>query len=157
MGRKARKRLGEELRTETAGAREREAGLFRDVRQQAGGFLRGEYTPEVEATRTVFDSLRDAARNRLARTGNRAGYGALQSELGRQEARQVSETTRRGRLIGFDALRGLQAGQQGYLANIYGQRGQLAAVPGFWDQFAQAGIGAAGQAAGAYLGRPQGG
>ncbi|MCI0351081.1 MAG: hypothetical protein L0Z53_16775, partial [Acidobacteriales bacterium] len=110
--------------------------------------------PETEATRTFWDAMRDEAENRAARTRNRAGYGALQEEMGREESRRLADVVRRGRLIGVDILGQLYGGSTGLLSSIYGQRASLANQPGFWDQLALAGIGGAGQAGAAYFGRP---
>lgn len=42
------------------------------------------------AARTAYDALQETAANRVARTNNAAGYGALQSELGQQEAQTLA-------------------------------------------------------------------
>jgi len=50
------------------------------------------------AARTAFDALRETAANRVARTNNAAGYGALDSELGRQQAQNLSEQARQNQI-----------------------------------------------------------
>lgn len=42
------------------------------------------------AARTAYDALRETAANRVARTNNAAGYNALESELGQQEAQTLA-------------------------------------------------------------------
>lgn len=42
------------------------------------------------AARTAYDALRETAANRVARTNNAAGFDALDSELGRQEAQTLA-------------------------------------------------------------------
>jgi hypothetical protein len=42
------------------------------------------------AARTAYDALQETAANRVARTNNAAGYGALQSELGQEEAQTLA-------------------------------------------------------------------
>lgn len=42
------------------------------------------------AARTAYDALRETAADRVARTNNAAGYNALDSELGRQEAQTLA-------------------------------------------------------------------
>lgn len=157
MGKRGRKDLGQTLKRETTGESARRGRYAGELETQAGSFLRGEYTPEVEATRTFWDTQREQAANRLAVTGNRAGYGALQMELGREEGRKVADVTRRGRLRGVDILGQLYGGSTNYLSKLYGQRGRLATAPKFWQQLAIAGVGAGGEAAGAYYGAKGGG
>jgi len=140
------------MQAQTAAETARRGRYAGELETQAGSFLRGEFTPEVEATRTFWDTQREAAANRLARTGNRAGYGALQMELGREEGRQVADVTRRGRLYGADILGQLYGGSTGYLSNLYGLRTQEAIAPKGWQRLLGAGIGAGGEAAGAYYG-----
>lgn len=43
------------------------------------------------AARTAYDALRETAANRVARTNNTAGFDALDSELGRQEAQTLAD------------------------------------------------------------------
>ena len=131
-----RKRLGGELKEQTTAETARRGRYAGELKSQAGSFLRGEHTPEVEATRTFWDTQREQAANRLAVTGNRAGYGATQLELGREEGRQVADVTRRGRLYGADILGQLYGGSTNYLSNLYGQRTGLASQPSFWERMA---------------------
>lgn len=42
------------------------------------------------AARTAYDALQETAANRVARTNNAAGYSALESELGQQEAQTLA-------------------------------------------------------------------
>ncbi|HKF51506.1 MAG TPA: hypothetical protein VKB26_04285 [Candidatus Acidoferrales bacterium] len=42
------------------------------------------------AARTAYDALRETAANRVARTNNPAGYNAVDSELGQQEAQTLA-------------------------------------------------------------------
>lgn len=42
------------------------------------------------AARTAYDALQETAANRVARTNNAAGYDALDSELGQQEAQTLA-------------------------------------------------------------------
>ena len=145
------------MQAQTAAESARRGRYAGELESQAGSFLRGEHTPEVEATRTFWDTQREQAANRLAVTGNRAGYGALQMEAGREEGRQVADVTRRGRLYGADILGQLYGGSTGYLSNLYGLRTQEATAPKGWQRLLQAGIGGAGEAAGAYYGSKGGG
>ena len=157
MGKKQRRKVSEEMTAESTAERARRGRYAGELETQAGSFLRGEHTPEVEATRTFWDTQREQAANRLAVTGNRAGYGALQTELGREEGRQVADVTRRGRLHGVNILGQLYGGSTGYLSNLYGIRTQEAVAPQGWQRLLQAGIGGAGEAAGAYYGAKGGG
>ena len=152
MGKRARKDLGQTLKGETTTESTARRGYAGTLESEGQRLLRGEQTPEVEATRTFWDSQREQAANRLAVTGNRAGYGALQLEQGREEGRQVSDVTRRGRMRGVDILGQLYSGSTNYLSNLYGQRGELARTPSFWQKLGLAAVGAGGEAAGAYYG-----
>lgn len=67
------------------------------------------YSPEEQSAITqeslgavgnTFDAYRDRATNRVARTGNTAGYGSLLSEMAREEGRQKGSVTRQN-MIGF--------------------------------------------------------
>ncbi len=157
MGKKQRKKVSGEMTAASAAETARRGRYAGELESQAGSFLRGEYTPEVEATRTFWDTQREQAANRLAVTGNRAGYGALELELGREESRQVADVTRRGRLRGVDILGQLHGTSTNYLSNLYGLRTQEAIAPKGWQRLLQAGIGGAGEAAGAYYGSKGGG
>lgn len=153
MGKKQRKKVSGEMTAASAAETARRGRYAGELESQAGSFLRGEYTPEVEATRTFWDTQREQAANRLAVTGNRAGYGALQMELGREEGRQVADVTRRGRLRGVDILGQLYGGSTNYLSNLYGIRTQEATAPKFWQKLAVSAAGGAAQAAGAAAGK----
>lgn len=50
------------------------------------------------AARTAYDSLNQAAQNRVARTNNDAGYNALTAQLGRQEASNLSQQARQNQI-----------------------------------------------------------
>lgn len=50
------------------------------------------------AARTAFDALRETAANRVARTNNAAGFGALDAELGRQEAQNLAQQVRQNQI-----------------------------------------------------------
>ena len=157
MGKKQRKQVSGEMTAATTAETARRGRYAGELESQAGSFLRGEHTPEVEATRTFWDTQREQAANRLSVTGNRAGYGALQLEQGREEGRQVSDVTRRGRLRGVDILGQLYGGSTGYLSNLYGIRTQEAVAPKGWQRLVGAAVGGAGEAAGAYYGAKGGG
>lgn len=156
MGKRSRKRLGRELEAQTAEERARRTRIGGVLESEAERLRRGEQTPEVEATRTFWASQKEDVRNWLARTGNRAGYGALQLELGREEGRQVADVTRRGRMRGVDIYGQLYGGTAPFLSSIYGQRLQEATAPKFWQRLAVAAAGGAAQAGGAYAGAKYG-
>jgi hypothetical protein len=50
------------------------------------------------SARTVFDALGQSAANRVTRTNNSAGYGALSSELGREEAQNLAQQARQNQI-----------------------------------------------------------
>ena len=50
------------------------------------------------AARTAYDSLNQAAQNRVARTNNDAGYNTLTSQLGRQQASNLSQQARQNQI-----------------------------------------------------------
>ena len=66
--------------------------------------------------RGAFNTARDTAANRLARTRNSAGYGSLLGELSREEGRQSSAA---GFDIANEKFRRKMAGLEG-LARLYG-------------------------------------
>lgn len=72
------------------------------------------------AAGTGFNTARERARNLVARSGNRAGYGSLIGSLARDEARAKSGITRQN-MIAFadERFRRKQAGLQG-LMQLYG-------------------------------------
>jgi hypothetical protein len=86
------------------------------------------YSPEEQSAitqqgmgsaRTVFDALGESAANRVARTNNSAGYGALTSELGREEAQNLAQQARQNQIAFANEkqrrrLAGLQAIGQTY-------------------------------------------
>ena len=71
------------------------------------------------SARTVFDSLQQAAANRMARTNNSAGYGDLTAQLGREESQNLAQQARQNQIdfanekLGQN-LAGLQAIGQTY-------------------------------------------
>lgn len=152
MGRKARKKLSAELEGISAEERARRGRAGGQLEDVAGSYLRGENNPEIEGARTYWASAMDEAANRAARTRNRAGYGAQQDEMARQEARTVADAIRRGRLVGVDILGQLFGSSGNVMSNLYGQRAQLASQPGFWDSLLQHFVSNAGSAAGAAAG-----
>ena len=50
------------------------------------------------AARTAFDAMRETAANRVARTNNAAGFDALDAELGRQQAQNLSQQARQNQI-----------------------------------------------------------
>ena len=96
---------------------------------QFQNLLKEGYSPEEQAAITgqsmgalgnVYDSLRESAANRLARTRNSAGYGENLDEMARQESRSKSGLAQQNQ-IGFAneqqsrRLEGLQG-----IASLYG-------------------------------------
>ena len=87
------------------------------------------YSPEEQSAITqeslgsvgnTFDAYRDRATNRVARTGNTAGYGSLLSEMAREEGRAKGGVTRQNMLSFADEKQRRRfAGLQG-LAEMYG-------------------------------------
>lgn len=72
------------------------------------------------AAENTFGAYRDRAANRVARTGNSAGYGSLVSELGREEGRTKGSITRQN-MVGFadEKFKRKMAGMEG-LMRMYG-------------------------------------
>lgn len=52
-------------------------------------------TSTISGARLPYEQIEDASRQRLARTRNPAGYGAVASELARGKSRSVADVTRR--------------------------------------------------------------
>ncbi len=50
------------------------------------------------SARTVFDSLRERAANRVAATNNPAGYADLTAQLGRQESQNLAQQARQNQI-----------------------------------------------------------
>lgn len=142
--------LKRELRRGTAEETERRRRLGGILEGEATGYLEGLYNPEISGIRTGYAGERDRARNRVAITGNRAGYGATQLELGRQEGRAVSDSVRRGRLIGLDLMRGLHGESSGYLQRLFDQRLQRRAQGSTAMQWARPIAGGVGTAVGGW-------
>ncbi len=103
------------------------------------------YTPEqqasirganLESLGGVYDALQQSATNRLARTGNAAGYNDLLEELGRERGRQFSRSAREieggfaeraldDRFRGLAGVGGLYGLDTGLLSNLIGARGNI--------------------------------
>jgi hypothetical protein len=68
----------------------------------------------------VYDSLRESAANRLARTRNSAGYGETLDEMARQEGRDKSGLAQQNQIaFANQSLSNRMAGLQG-IASLYG-------------------------------------
>jgi len=75
------------------------------------------YTQQlIDPITGTFGSARDEAARRIARTGNRAGYGSYLSEIGREESRQKSGV---GRDVAQEKFRRKQLGLEGIM-KFYG-------------------------------------
>ena len=108
----------------------RRGGLSSFLRPQYEALATGPgYSPEEQSAITqeslgsvgnTFDAYRDRATNRVARTGNTAGYGSLLSEMAREEGRQKGSVTRQN-MISFadEKQRRRFAGLMG-LAQMFG-------------------------------------
>jgi hypothetical protein len=87
------------------------------------------YSPATQAAITgqsqgalasAFDSLQQAANNRVARTGNAAGFADLTDELARQKAQQEASTAQQNQItFANTALRQQNSALQG-LSGLYG-------------------------------------
>jgi len=87
------------------------------------------YTPEQQAAITgqsmgalasAFDSLRQSAQNRVARTRNAAGFGELADELARQQGREAAGTAQQNQIaFANTALQQRMAALQG-LSGLFG-------------------------------------
>ncbi len=152
MGRGQRKELSAEMKAESAAERARRTRYSGALETEAGRYLRGEHTPEVVAAGNVWTAMHEQQKRRVAATGQRAGYGATALEMGREKERAITAATKRGRTTGAQILQGLYGPSTQYQSALYGQRGQLAAVPGFWERFGGALAGGAGAALGAWAG-----
>ena len=71
------------------------------------------------AARTAYDALQETAANRVARTNNAAGYGALQSELGQQEAQTLANQTQSDQIDFANEQIGQQMAGLNALENTY--------------------------------------
>lgn len=121
VGRLGRLQVGEEASRNS---------LSSFLRPQYEALATGEgYSPEEQSAITqeslgsvgnTFDAYRNRATNRVARTGNTAGYGSLLSEMAREEGRTKGGVTRQN-MISFadEKQRRRFAGLQG-LAEMYG-------------------------------------
>lgn len=99
------------------------------------------YSPEEQSAITqeslgsvgnTFDAYRDRATNRVARTGNTAGYGSMLSEMAREEGRTKGGVTRqnmisfadekqRRRFAGLQGLAQMFGVDTSFLSNVMGQ------------------------------------
>jgi predicted alpha/beta hydrolase len=87
------------------------------------------YSPQTQAAITgqsqgalasAFDSLQQAANNRVAQTGNSAGFTALTDDLARQKAQQEASTAQQNQItFANTALQQQNAALQG-LSGLYG-------------------------------------
>lgn len=87
------------------------------------------YTPAQQAAITgqsmgalasAFDSLRQSAQNRVARTRNAAGFGALADELAREKGREAAGTAQKNQVdFANTALQQRMAALQG-LSGLFG-------------------------------------
>jgi len=69
---------------------------------------------------SAFDALQNRASNRLARTGNSAGYGELLDELAREQGRESADVARQNQIdFGDEAFRQRMAALGG-LGSLYG-------------------------------------
>ena len=69
---------------------------------------------------SALDALQNQAQNRLARTGNTAGYGELLDELARERGRESSDIARQNEIdFADEAFRRQMAALQG-LGSLYG-------------------------------------
>jgi hypothetical protein len=72
------------------------------------------------ALSSAFDSLQQSAMNRMARTGNSAGYADLSDQLARQKAQQQAGTAQQNQInFGNTALQQQMSALQG-LSGLYG-------------------------------------
>jgi hypothetical protein len=72
------------------------------------------------SARTAFDALRERAANRQAATNNPAGYGELTSELGREEAQNLSQQARQNQIDFANQKLQRQLAGLGALGQTYG-------------------------------------
>lgn len=74
----------------------------------------------VNGIKSSYDSARAAGANRLARTGNSAGYGSFMGSLAGQEGRDVGSQTQNNQIaFANEKQRRKEAGLQG-IAGLYG-------------------------------------
>jgi len=90
----------------------------------APGFSEAEKTAitgqSMGALGSAFDALQNQAQNRIARTGNTAGYGEMLDELGRERGRESSDIARQNQIdFADEAFRRQMAALQG-LGSLYG-------------------------------------
>jgi hypothetical protein len=87
------------------------------------------YTPDQQAAiqnqsmgslAGAFAALANSAANRVARTGNSAGYGDVLSELAREQGRQTASLTQQNQLAFADRARNDQLAALQGLSGLYG-------------------------------------
>lgn len=71
------------------------------------------------AARTAYDALQETAMNRVARTNNNAGYNALESELGQQEAQTLANQAQSDQIDFANEQIGQQMAGLNALENTY--------------------------------------
>jgi len=71
------------------------------------------------AARTAYDALQESAANRVARTNNAAGYNALESELGQQEAQTLANQAQSDQIKFANEQIGQQMAGLNALENTY--------------------------------------
>jgi hypothetical protein len=69
---------------------------------------------------SAFDALQQSAQNRLAKTGNSAGFGELEDELARERGRQTADTTQQNQIAFANAALGQQQSALQGLGSLYG-------------------------------------
>ncbi len=115
--------LNEQLLAERAAARGQILPQYQNM-LAAPGFSEEEKTAitgqSLGALGSAFEALQNRAENRLARTGNTAGYGELLDELARERGRESSDIARQNQIDFADqAFRQRMAALQG-LGSLYG-------------------------------------
>jgi hypothetical protein len=69
---------------------------------------------------SAFDALQQSASNRVARTGNSAGYGETEDELARERGRQASGIARQNQIDFADTAYNQRADALRGLSSLYG-------------------------------------
>lgn len=112
----------------------------------------------LSAAGGAYDALGQKAGERVAKTRNTAGYGALLDQLARGKSATMDQTQSQldteaynRRLAGLGGISGLYGTNVGAQTNLL-RPGQPVQTPGFWDQFVLTAMGNAQKAAEAYAG-----
>jgi hypothetical protein len=71
------------------------------------------------AARTAYDALQETAANRVARTNNAAGYNALETQLGQQEAQTLANQAQSDQIAFANEQINQQMAGLGALENTY--------------------------------------